>query len=86
MIRVMASNDEEQKPGFSNYGDNVEIVAPGVNIISTSSYYAPIPGEPIAFWYSGISHIYRNFTRGRTPNGGRGADRAGPRLRACQEI
>ena len=38
MITVMASDEEDQKPGFSNYGDNVDIAAPGVNIISTSPY------------------------------------------------
>jgi subtilisin family serine protease len=38
MITVMASDEEDEKPGFSNYGDNVDIAAPGVNVISTSSY------------------------------------------------
>ena len=38
MITVMASDEEDQKPGFSNYGDNVDIAAPGLNIISTSPY------------------------------------------------
>jgi subtilisin family serine protease len=39
MITVMASNEEDQKPGFSYYGDDVDIAAPGVNIISTSPYF-----------------------------------------------
>jgi subtilisin family serine protease len=38
VINVMASDEEDEKPGFSNYGDNVHIAAPGVGVISTSPY------------------------------------------------
>jgi esterase/lipase superfamily enzyme len=44
MITVMASDEEDQKPGFSNYGNNVDIAAPGDNIISTSPYIC----QPVA--------------------------------------
>jgi subtilisin family serine protease len=38
VINVMASDVEDEKPGFSNYGENVHIAAPGVAIISSSPY------------------------------------------------
>ena len=58
MITVMASDEEDQKPGFSNYGDNVDIAAPGVNIISTSPYMSQFLGNPSPF---GI-HAYRRYS------------------------
>jgi subtilisin family serine protease len=58
MITVMASDEEDQKPGFSNYGDNVDIAAPGVNIISTSPYICPLR---VALSPFGI-HPYRRYS------------------------
>jgi subtilisin family serine protease len=49
MITVMASDEEDQKPGFSNYGDNVDIAAPGVDIISTSPYMCRPRAVPSSF-------------------------------------
>ncbi len=39
MISVMASDRSDNKPGFSNYGSNVDIAAPGVDILSTGLYF-----------------------------------------------
>src|SRR5205814_9913474 len=39
MISVMATDRSDGKPGFSNYGNNVDIAAPGVNILSTGLYF-----------------------------------------------
>jgi thermitase len=39
MISVMASDRSDDKPGFSNYGSNVDIAAPGVDILSTGLYF-----------------------------------------------
>jgi subtilisin family serine protease len=58
MITVMASDEEDQKPGFSNYGDAVDIAAPGVNIISSSPYICPPAADPSPF---GI-HPYRRYS------------------------
>jgi len=39
VISVMASDEEDDKPGFSNYGAmTVHLAAPGVRILSTHSY------------------------------------------------
>lgn len=43
MISVMASDEHDDKPGFSNYGDNVDLAAPGTRILSTSIYLRPPP-------------------------------------------
>jgi subtilisin family serine protease len=46
LISVMASDREDEKPYFSNYGrDTVDIAAPGVDIISTFPYLYR-PAEP----------------------------------------
>jgi len=46
LISVMASDREDEKPYFSNYGrDTVDIAAPGVDIISTYPYLYR-PAEP----------------------------------------
>jgi subtilisin family serine protease len=58
MITVMASDEEDQKPGFSNYGDNVDIAAPGVNIISTSPYMCRPRADALLF---GIDR-YRRYS------------------------
>jgi thermitase len=39
MISVMASDRHDDKPWFSNYGNNVDIAAPGVDILSTGLYF-----------------------------------------------
>jgi thermitase len=43
MIVVMATDRRDQKPGFSNYGENVDLAAPGVDIVTTSPYLCPPP-------------------------------------------
>ena len=41
VITVMATDDFDDKPGFSNYGDtSVHISAPGMRIVSTHAYLA----------------------------------------------
>lgn len=40
LISVMASDEEDDKPGFSNYGaTTVHLAAPGIRILSTASYF-----------------------------------------------
>ena len=41
-IAVAATNQKDQRPGFSNYGDWVDVAAPGVSILSTvpGGYYS----------------------------------------------
>ena len=51
IISVMASNERDQKPAFSNYGANVHIAAPGTRIPTTGIYYA----QPRYPEYSGTS-------------------------------
>jgi subtilisin family serine protease len=52
VISVMASDEEDDKPGFSNYGAaTVHLAAPGVRILSTHSYYV----NPQWRLYSGTS-------------------------------
>jgi len=51
IISVMASNERDQKPAFSNYGANVHIAAPGTRIPTTGIYYA----RPRYPEYSGTS-------------------------------
>jgi esterase/lipase superfamily enzyme len=62
MITVMASDAKDEKPGFSNYGDNVDIAAPGVDIISASPYILPSWVHQSPFG----SHAYRRY-RGTSP-------------------
>jgi subtilisin family serine protease len=58
MITVMASDADDEKPGFSNYGDNVDIAAPGVNIISASPYWCQSSAQLIRFG----AHRYRRYS------------------------
>jgi subtilisin family serine protease len=51
IVSVMASNEHDQKPSFSNYGGNVHIAAPGTRIPTTGIYYA----QPRYPEYSGTS-------------------------------
>ena len=46
MISVMATDEDDYKADFSNYGKNVHIAAPGVNIVSTSAYLCPLSVPP----------------------------------------
>ena len=60
MISVMATDKNDGKPGFSNYGDKVDIAAPGVNIVSTVPYLCRPPTSPRSYGpayrsYSGTS-------------------------------
>ena len=56
MIVVMATNEHDEKPGFSNYGPGtVDIAAPGVNIVSTSPYLLPSNHHLAYRRYSGTS-------------------------------
>jgi subtilisin family serine protease len=61
ILSVMASNEDDYKAWFSNYGTNVDIAAPGTRIISTSMYYVAPPVPPHRIYnpayrtYSGTS-------------------------------
>jgi subtilisin family serine protease len=57
MISVMATDKEDQKPGFSNYGHSVDIAAPGVNIVSTSPYLCRLPRFPGSY-----NPAYRSYS------------------------
>lgn len=46
IISVMATDRNDDKPSFSNYGEPVDIAAPGVSIVSTSPYLCPPPVPP----------------------------------------
>jgi subtilisin family serine protease len=57
LISVMASDEEDNKPDFSNYGEKkVHLAAPGTRIISTGTYLGDAPsaspGEPYNPGYS----------------------------------
>lgn len=58
ILPVMASDGNDNKPGFSNYGANVDIAAPGEGILSTSIYYVapPVPPSPL------YNPAYREFS------------------------
>jgi subtilisin family serine protease len=68
VIAVMASDEADEKPGFSCYGDNVDIAAPGVRIMSTSRYLLPptVPPpriyNPAYRFYSGTSASAAHIT------------------------
>lgn len=59
VLTVMATDDLDDKPGFSNYGaKSVHIAAPGVRVISTHSYLSPTkaPGDLVRYQrYDGTS-------------------------------
>jgi subtilisin family serine protease len=46
LISVMATDRNDQKAGFSNYGKNVHIAAPGVDVVSTFPYLCEPPAPP----------------------------------------
>jgi subtilisin family serine protease len=46
LISVLATDRNDQKAGFSNYGQNVHLGAPGVDIVSTSPYLCQPPAPP----------------------------------------
>lgn len=50
VIAVASTNERDQKSGFSNYGQWVEVAAPGENILSTypGGYYAYLSGTSMA--------------------------------------
>jgi subtilisin family serine protease len=60
VIAVMASDEDDDKPGFSNYGRmTVHLAAPGIRILSTHAYLTPPPQ-----WrrYSGTSSACAHVT------------------------
>ncbi|MEP3112445.1 S8 family serine peptidase [Nisaea sp.] len=58
VIPVMASDRNGEKPGFSNYGSNVDIAAPGVDIMSTHPYLTDPENQPDG----GLGIAYRNYS------------------------
>jgi hypothetical protein len=58
MIVVMATDRRDQKPSFSNYGANVDLAAPGVDIVTTSPYLCPPPARPSRLYNS----AYRSYS------------------------
>ncbi|HJU18443.1 MAG TPA: S8 family serine peptidase [Stellaceae bacterium] len=57
VISVMATDANDEKPDFSNYGGTVDIAAPGVNIVSAFPYIRRSPeSHDLAYrLYSGTS-------------------------------
>jgi subtilisin family serine protease len=63
LISVMATDENDKRPAFSNYGkEKVHLAAPGTRIISTSTYFGHAPtgltGSPYSpgyFLYNGTS-------------------------------
>ena len=58
MIVVMATDRCDQKPGFSNYGENVDLAAPGVDIVTTAPYLCP----PSARTARSYNPAYRSYS------------------------
>ncbi|MGH7333870.1 MAG: S8 family peptidase [Candidatus Rokuibacteriota bacterium] len=59
VVSVMASDEGDDKPGFSNYGrTTVHLAAPGVRILSTHSYFV----TPAWRYYSGTSAACAHVT------------------------
>jgi subtilisin family serine protease len=53
LISVMACNEADRKPEFSNYGkQKVHLAAPGTRIISTTTYHRPAPSAAPGSPYS----------------------------------
>jgi thermitase len=46
ILPVMASDENDEKTGFSNYGANVDLAAPGMRVLGTSIYFVPPPVPP----------------------------------------
>ena len=58
LISVMASDRQDEKPYFSNYGrDTVDIAAPGVGIVSTYPYLYRLPEVARSY-----DPAYRNYS------------------------
>ncbi|MFQ6127506.1 MAG: fibronectin type III domain-containing protein [Thermoplasmata archaeon] len=55
VIAVGATNSGDSRAGFSNYGNELELVAPGVNIISCRRQTPPGPGSPYYQYMDGTS-------------------------------
>jgi thermitase len=72
-IAVAATNKEDQRPGFSNYGDWVDMAAPGVSILST------VPGGYYSF--SGTSVAAPHVSALASLLASQGLDRAGIKKR-----
>ena len=89
IINVMASDEEDEKPGFSNYGDNAHLAAPGVDIFSTSPYLCH-PGTTVTRFaikryrkYSGTSPAAAHVTGAAALLLSMQADWRPHQLRAC---
>lgn len=61
MINVGATNENGELAGFSNYGDKVDVYAPGTNILSTVSYPSYNPSVYTSERNSGLSDYYTDF-------------------------
>ena len=55
VITVAATNASGNRAGFSNYGDSIEISAPGVSVLSTLNNGATVPTTDSYAFYSGTS-------------------------------
>lgn len=55
VLTVAAHNEYGSKASFSNYGDAVDVSAPGVQILSTYNTGTTTPGKPAYAWSSGTS-------------------------------
>jgi thermitase len=61
VIAVAATDNKDQKASFSNYGNWVDIGAPGVSILSTA------PDHPNRIWGRGVKYAYGSGTSMATP-------------------
>jgi thermitase len=61
VIAVGATDNKDQKASFSNYGDWVDIGAPGVSILSTA------PDHRNRLWIWGVKYAYGSGTSMATP-------------------
>ncbi len=61
VIAVAATNNKDEKASFSNYGDWVDIGAPGASILSTA------PDHRNRIWGRGVKYAYASGTSMATP-------------------
>lgn len=58
LIAVMATDHADEKCEFSNYGANVDLAAPGEDVLSTSIYFLSQPLPPPTKVYSPAYRLY----------------------------